>query len=59
MDKVIKLGVLGLASAGIIYFSYTMYQSYVKKQKQEKDKIPPIPFQTKMGNIGCIQPPCM
>lgn len=61
MEKVIKVGALLVVSTGIIYASYIMYDSYVKKEK-EKDKnkeVQPLFSGGTMGNIGCIVPPCL
>ena len=58
MQKVIKIGALLVVSSGIIYASYIMYDSYVKKNKDKFKEVQPLFSGGTMGNIGCVVPPC-
>jgi hypothetical protein len=58
MKKVIKVGALLVVSTGVIYTAFIMYENYVKNQKKP-DEVKPFFSGGKMGNIGCIVPPCM
>ena len=56
MQRVIKVGALLVASAGVIYVAYIMHEDYVKKNK--KLEVQPLFSGGTMGNIGCVVPPC-
>lgn len=58
MKKVIKVGALLVVSTGIIYSAFIAYQNYVKNHKKA-DEVQPLFSGGKMGNIGCIVPPCI
>jgi hypothetical protein len=59
MGKIIKIGALLVVSTGIIYASYIMYDTYVKNNKDKFKEVEPLFSGGTMGNIGCIQPPCL
>jgi positive regulator of sigma E activity len=58
MQKVIKIGALLVVSTAIIYASYIMHENYAKKHKKTKE-VQPLFSGGTMGNIGCVQPPCL
>lgn len=61
MQKIIKVGALLVVSAGVIYTSVLLYTQYVANtaiKDNANREVDLFPIDA-MGNIECLQPPCI